>query len=48
MVHALTDVESPPYALRRIAGSVSDWKAAPGLLKRASRMRYLLGDKGYD
>jgi hypothetical protein len=26
----------------------SDMKAAPALLERARRMRYLLGDKGYD
>jgi transposase len=30
------------------AGNVSDVAAAPALLERASRMRYLLGDKGYD
>ena len=29
-------------------GNVSDVKAAPALLERAGRMRYLLGDKGYD
>jgi transposase len=29
-------------------GNVSDVKAAPTLLERAGRMRYLLGDKGYD
>ncbi len=29
-------------------GNVSDIKAAPALLKCAGRMRYLLGDKGYD
>ena len=29
-------------------GNVSDIKAAPALLDRAGRMRYLLGDKGYD
>ena len=29
-------------------GNVSDMKAAPALLERAGRMRYLLGDKGYD
>ena len=27
--------------------NVSDIKAAPALLKRAERMRYLIGDKGY-
>ena len=30
------------------AGNVSDVKAAPALLERAGRMRYLLADKGYD
>jgi transposase len=30
------------------AGNVSDIKAAPALLERAGRMRYLLADKGYD
>jgi IS5 family transposase len=29
-------------------GNVSDIKAAPALLERAGRMRYLLGDKAYD
>ena len=29
-------------------GNVSDIKAAPALIERAGRMRYLLGDKGYD
>lgn len=29
-------------------GNVSDMKAAPALLECAGRMRYLLGDKGYD
>jgi len=29
------------------AGNVSDIRAAPALLERAGRMRYLLGDKGY-
>ena len=29
-------------------GNVSDVKAAPALLQHAGRMRYLLGDKGYD
>lgn len=29
-------------------GNVSDIKAAPALLERAGRIRYLLGDKGYD
>jgi len=30
------------------AGNVSDITAAPALLERAGRMRYPLGDKGYD
>ena len=29
-------------------GNVSDIRAAPALLERAGRMRYLLGDRGYD
>ncbi len=29
-------------------GNVADVKAAPALLERAGRMRYLLADKGYD
>ena len=37
-----------PYALMLTARNVSDVKAAPALLERAGRMRYLLGDKGYD
>ena len=37
-----------PYALLLTAGNVSDVKAAPALLERAGRMRYLLADKGYD
>ncbi len=47
-VHALTDVLGRPYALMLTAGNVSDVKAAPALLERAGRMRYLLCDKGYD
>jgi hypothetical protein len=30
------------------AGTISDIKAAPALLQRAERMRYLLADEGYD
>lgn len=30
------------------AGNVSDVSAVPALLERAGRVRYLLGDKGYD
>ena len=30
------------------AGNVSDVSAAPALLDRAGRFKYLLGDKGYD
>jgi len=48
MIHALTDVIGHPYALMLTAGNVSDVKAAPVLLERAKRMRYLPGDKGYD
>ena len=47
-IHALTDVIGRPYALMLTAGNVSDVTAAPALLERAGRMRYLLGDKGYD
>jgi len=47
-VHALTDVVGRPYALMLTACNVSDVKAAPALLERAGRMRYLLADKGYD
>nr|WP_288410779.1 IS5 family transposase [uncultured Sphingomonas sp.] len=47
-IHALTDVIGHPYALMLTAGNVSDVKAAPVLLERATRMRYLLADKGYD
>jgi len=47
-VHALTDLVGRPYALMLTAGNVSDVKAAPALLERAGRMRYLLADKGYD
>ena len=48
-IHALTDVViGRPYALMLTAGKVSDVKAAPALLHRAGRMRYLLGDRGYD
>ena len=47
-IHALTDVIGRPYALMLTAGNVSDVKAAPALLERAGRMRYLLADKGYD
>ena len=47
-VHALTDVIGRPYVLILTAGNVSDIKAAPTLLERAGRMRYLLADKGYD
>ncbi|KAJ8134669.1 hypothetical protein OY671_012118 [Metschnikowia pulcherrima] len=32
----------------RTAGNVSDVKAGPASLERAGRMRYSLGDKGYD
>jgi hypothetical protein len=44
-IPALTDVVGRPYALMLTPGNVSDIKAAPALLERAGRMRYLLGDK---
>ena len=47
-VHALTDVIGRPSALMLSPGNVSDVKAAPSLLARAGRIRYLLADKGYD
>jgi transposase len=47
-IHTLTDVIGRPYTLTLTAGNVSDIKAAPALLERAGRMRYLLADKGYD
>ena len=47
-VHALTDAIGRPCALMLTPGNVSDIKAAPALIERAGRMRYLLGDKGYD
>ncbi|QXT37805.1 transposase [Sphingomonas sanguinis] len=47
-IHALTDVIGRLYALMLKAGDVSDLKAAPALIERAGRMRYLLADKGYD
>jgi hypothetical protein len=46
--HALTDVVGRPYASILTPSEVSDIKTAPALFDRASRMRYLLGDKGYD
>lgn len=47
-IHALTDVIGRPYALMLTPGNVADITAAPTLLERAGRMRYLLADKGYD
>ena len=47
-VHALTDAIGRPYALILTPGNVSDVTAAPALIERAGRTRYLLGDKGYD
>ncbi|WP_233548267.1 IS5 family transposase [Aurantiacibacter zhengii] len=47
-VHALTDVIGRPYSLMLMLGNISDVTAAPALLEHAGRMRYLLGDKGYD
>lgn len=47
-VRALIDNIGCSYALILTAGNVNDIKAAPALLYRAGRMRYLLADKGYD
>jgi transposase len=47
-LHALTDVIGRPYALILTPGHVADVKAAPELLARLGRARYLLADKGYD
>ena len=47
-IHALADALGRPYVLMLTPGNVSDVKAAPRLLKRAARLRYLIGDKGYD
>ena len=47
-IHALTDVIGRPFALVLTPGNISDVTAAPALLERAGRIRYLLGDKGYD
>jgi IS5 family transposase len=44
---ALTDIVGRPHALMLTPGNGSAVKAAPALLKRSGRMRYLLGDKGY-
>lgn len=44
-VRAPTDVSDRPFALMLTASAV---KAAPAVLGRAGRMRYLLVDKGYD
>lgn len=43
---ALTDVIGRPYALMLTPGNVADVKAAPELLARIGRPRYLLADKG--
>lgn len=47
-VYTLTDVIGRPYALILTAGNVTDVKAVPMFLERASRMRYLLAAKGYN
>ncbi|MBB3695239.1 transposase [Sphingomonas sp. BK580] len=47
-IPALTDGIGRHYALMLTPGNVSAMKAAPALLGRAGRVRYLLGDKGYD
>ena len=45
-VHALTDVIGRPYALLLTPGNVADVKAAPELLARMGRARYVVADKG--
>lgn len=47
-IHALTDVIGRPYALLLTPGNVADVKAAPELLARMGRARYVVADKGYD
>lgn len=47
-VYTLTDVIGHPYALILTAGNVTDVKAVPAFLERASRMRYLLAAKAYN
>jgi hypothetical protein len=47
-LHAGTDVIGRPYALMRTASNVSDIKAAPALIQRAGRMRYLPTEKAQD
>ncbi|HEX8382086.1 MAG TPA: IS5 family transposase [Sphingomonas sp.] len=47
-IHALTDVVGRPFALMLTPGNVADVTAAPELLARMGRARYVLGDKGYD
>ncbi len=47
-IHALTDVVGRACALMLTPGNVSDIKAAPALLERIGRMRYLFSDNGYD
>ena len=47
-IHALTDVVGRPFALMLTPGNVADVTAAPALLARMGRARYVLADKGYD
>jgi transposase len=47
-VHALTDTIGRPFVLTLTPGNVSDVTAAPDLLTRAGKVRYVLADKGYD
>ena len=44
-IRALTDIVGRPYALMLTPGNVGDIKAAPALLERAGRMRYLSATK---
>lgn len=47
-LHALTDVLGRPFAFMLTPGKVSDMRAAPTLLARLDKARYLVADKGYD
>jgi transposase len=47
-VHALTDTIGRPFALTLTPGNISDVTAAPDLIARAGKARYILADKGYD
>ena len=47
-IHALTDVIGHPFALMLTPGNVADVTAAPALLARAEKAKYVIADKGYD